>query len=67
MHGGFPPQGPGRIPRGPESFRFSPAGRTRLTRGVSDAYDLARSLLFRLDAETADHLSLQGLRLAERR
>ncbi len=33
---------------------------------MSDAYDFARSLLFRLDAETAHHLSLQGLRLAER-
>jgi dihydroorotate dehydrogenase len=33
---------------------------------VPDAYDIARSLLFRLDAETAHHLSLRGLRLAER-
>ena len=33
---------------------------------VPDAYDLARSLLFRLDAETAHHLSLRGLRLAEK-
>ncbi|WP_035601033.1 quinone-dependent dihydroorotate dehydrogenase [Haloferula sp. BvORR071] len=32
---------------------------------MPDAYDLARSLLFRLDAETAHHLSLKGLRLAE--
>ncbi len=32
---------------------------------MSDAYDLARSLLFRLDAETAHHLSLRGLRAAE--
>lgn len=35
-------------------------------RAVPDAYDFARSLLFRLDAETAHHLSLQGLRLAEK-
>ena len=33
---------------------------------MPDAYDLARSLLFRLDAETAHHLSLRGLRLAEK-
>jgi dihydroorotate dehydrogenase len=33
---------------------------------VPDAYDLARSLLFRLDAESAHHLSLRGLRLAEK-
>jgi dihydroorotate dehydrogenase len=35
-------------------------------RAVPDAYDLARSLLFRLDAESAHHLSLRGLRLAEK-
>ncbi len=34
-------------------------------RAVPDAYDFARSLLFRLDAESAHHLSLRGLRLAE--
>ena len=33
---------------------------------MSDAYDFARSLLFRLDAETAHHVSLRGLRLAEK-
>ena len=33
---------------------------------MPDAYDLARSLLFQLDAETAHHLSLRGLRLAEK-
>jgi len=33
---------------------------------VPDAYALARSLLFRLDPETAHHLSMSGLRLAER-
>lgn len=32
---------------------------------MPDAYDFARSLLFRLDAESAHHLSLRGLRLAE--
>lgn len=32
---------------------------------MPDAYDLARSFLFRLDAETAHHLSLRALRLAE--
>lgn len=32
---------------------------------MSDAYATARSLLFRLDAENAHHLSLRGLRLAE--
>ncbi|WP_193213277.1 quinone-dependent dihydroorotate dehydrogenase [Luteolibacter marinus] len=41
-----------------------PAGLVHVRR-VSDAYDLARSLLFRLDAETAHHLSLRGLRMAE--
>lgn len=35
-------------------------------RRVSSAYDFARSLLFRLDAEAAHHLSLRGLRLAEK-
>lgn len=34
--------------------------------GVPDAYQLARSLLFRLDAERAHDLSMAGLRLAER-
>lgn len=33
--------------------------------GVPDAYSIARSLLFQLDAENAHHLSLRGLRLAE--
>ena len=33
---------------------------------VPDAYDIARPLLFRLDAEAAHHLSLRGLRAAER-
>lgn len=33
---------------------------------MSTAYDFARSLLFRLDAEVAHHLSLRGLRLAEK-
>ena len=33
---------------------------------MPDAYALARSLLFRLDPETAHHLSMSGLRLAER-
>ena len=33
---------------------------------VSDAYDFARSLLFKLDAENAHHLSLRGLRLGEK-
>ena len=33
---------------------------------VPDAYDIARSLLFRFDAETAHHLSLRGLRAAEK-
>lgn len=33
---------------------------------MSDAYDIARSLLFRLDAESAHHLSLRGLRAAEK-
>ncbi len=33
---------------------------------MPDAYDHARSLLFRLDAESAHHLSLRGLRLAEK-
>ncbi len=32
---------------------------------MPDAYDFARALLFKLDAETAHHLSLRGLRLAE--
>jgi dihydroorotate dehydrogenase len=32
---------------------------------VPDAYAIARSLLFRLDAENAHHLSLRGLRLGE--
>ncbi|WP_367873254.1 quinone-dependent dihydroorotate dehydrogenase [Luteolibacter sp. Populi] len=32
---------------------------------MPDAYALAKSLLFRLDAESAHHLSLRGLRLAE--
>ena len=34
--------------------------------GVPDAYAIARSLLFRLDAEVAHHLSLRGLRLGEK-
>jgi dihydroorotate dehydrogenase len=34
--------------------------------GVPDAYSIARSLLFQLDAESAHHLSLRGLRLAEK-
>lgn len=33
---------------------------------MSDAYDLARSLLFKLDAENAHHLSLRGLRIGEK-
>lgn len=33
---------------------------------VPDAYDLARSILFRFDAETAHHLSLRGLRCGEK-
>jgi dihydroorotate dehydrogenase len=33
---------------------------------VPDPYDLARSLLFQLDAEQAHHLSLAGLRLGEK-
>jgi dihydroorotate dehydrogenase len=33
---------------------------------VSDAYALARSILFRLNAETAHHASMTGLRLAEK-
>ena len=33
---------------------------------MSAAYDIARALLFRLDAETAHHLGMSGLRLAER-
>lgn len=45
---------------------FSPGAVPRLTVGVSDAYDIARSFLFRLDAETAHHLSLLGLRAAEK-
>jgi len=36
------------------------------TSPVSDAYTLARSLLFKLDAETAHHASMTGLRLAEK-
>ena len=36
------------------------------TRPVSDAYALARSILFRLNAETAHHASMAGLRLAEK-
>lgn len=33
---------------------------------VSDAYALARSILFRLNAETAHHASMSGLRFAEK-
>lgn len=33
---------------------------------VSDAYDFARSLLFKLDPEHAHHLSMQGLRVGEK-
>ncbi|MBK1826003.1 quinone-dependent dihydroorotate dehydrogenase [Haloferula rosea] len=33
---------------------------------MSDAYALARSILFRLNAETAHHASMTGLRLAEK-
>ena len=33
---------------------------------MPDAYDIARSLLFQFDAETAHHLSLRGLRMAEK-
>lgn len=45
---------------------FDKTGRLFQTSRVSDAYPLLRSLLFRLDAETAHHLSLASLRLAER-
>jgi dihydroorotate dehydrogenase len=41
--------------------------RARFSLGaVSDAYLTARSLLFKFDAETAHHLSMNSLRLAER-
>ncbi|MBB5350629.1 dihydroorotate dehydrogenase [Haloferula luteola] len=33
---------------------------------MSDAYAIARSLLFRLDAESAHHIGMSGLRLAEK-
>ncbi|MGB6220705.1 quinone-dependent dihydroorotate dehydrogenase [Haloferula sp.] len=33
---------------------------------MSDAYDFARSLLFKLDAEKAHHLSMRGLRFGEK-
>ena len=33
---------------------------------MSDAYEFARSLLFKLDAEDAHHLSLRGLRVGEK-
>lgn len=33
---------------------------------MSDAYSLARSVLFKFDAETAHHIGMKGLRLAEK-
>lgn len=47
-------------------FAIPMAGDWRLTGRVPSAYQIARSLLFRLDAEQAHHVSLKSLRLAER-
>ncbi|BCX46134.1 dihydroorotate dehydrogenase [Haloferula helveola] len=47
-------------------FSVGPPAKDVQSPPVSAAYSLARSLLFRLDAENAHHLSLRALRAAER-